>query len=152
MALLETLEVHVFNLYDGRRSTRTILDFGRRKNMNLALTFHPAARLKDFPTPSHETRPTANSPDQIIDIRCRRDGICDTPTCVIWLTPWATTACSASRVHSIEKGSSGRMGFASDEQKWEYLSVKKSICRRSNGMAVQVKQSRSVIPIQQART
>src|SRR6266852_1832584 len=103
--------------------------------MSVVLTSHPAARLKDFPTPSRGAHPTANSPDKIIDIRCRRDGIWDKPTCVIWLTPWATTACSASRVHSTEKGFSGRMGFASEEEKWEYLSVKKSICWRSNGMA-----------------
>jgi hypothetical protein len=79
MAPLETLEVHVFNFHDGRRSARTSLDFERRATMNVALTSHPAARLRDFPTPSHGPRPTANSPDKIIDIRCRRDGIWDKP-------------------------------------------------------------------------
>jgi len=116
MALLETLEVHVFNFHDGRRSARTILDFELRETMN-ALTSHPAARLKDFPTPSRGAHPTPNSPDKIIDIKSRRDGIGDRPTCVIWLTPWATIARSASRVHSIEKGSTGRMGFVSEEEK-----------------------------------
>jgi hypothetical protein len=85
--------------------------------MNVALTSHPAARLKDFLTPSRGARPTAYNPDKIIDIKRRSDGIGDKPTCVIWLTPWATTACSAFRVHSTEKGSSGRMGFAPEEEK-----------------------------------
>jgi hypothetical protein len=152
MALLETLEVHVFDFHDGRRSSRTIFDFERMETMDVALTSHPSTRWKDFPTPSREAHPIANNPDSIIDIICRTDGILDKPTCVIWLTPWATTAFSAARVHSIEKGVSGRMYFTSEEEKWEYLSVKKSICWRSNGMAAQVKQSRSVISIQQART
>jgi hypothetical protein len=65
VALLETLEVHVFNFNDGRRSTRTILDFERRGTMNVALTSHPAARLKDFPAPSRGAHPTANSPNNL---------------------------------------------------------------------------------------
>ena len=101
--------------------------------MNVTPTSHPATQLKDFPTPSRGARPTTNDPDKFI--RCRKDGICDKPTCVIWLTPWATTERSASRVHSMENGSSGRMGFASSEEKWECLSIKKSICCRSKGMA-----------------
>lgn len=145
MALLETLEVYVFNFHDGSRSAGTILDFERRETMYVALTSHLVAQLKGFPTPSRGARPIANSPDKFIDIRCQRDTIWGKPTCVIWLTPWATTSCSASRVHSIEKGFSGRMGFVSEEEKWANLSVKKSICWRSNGMAAQVKQSRSVI-------
>lgn len=71
MTLLETLEVHVFNFHDGGRSSETILDFRRREIMYVTPTSHPAARLKDFPTPSRGERPTANSPDKIIDIRCR---------------------------------------------------------------------------------
>lgn len=101
--------------------------------MNVTPTYHPAAQSKDFPTPSRGVRPITNGPDK--SIRCRNDGICDKATCVIWLTPWATTARSASRVHSVENSSSGRTGFASREEKWECLSIKKSICWRSNGMA-----------------
>lgn len=65
VALLETLEVHVFNFNDGRRSNRTIINFKLRETMNVALTSHPAARLKDFPTPSRRAHPTANSPDNL---------------------------------------------------------------------------------------
>ncbi len=119
--------------------------------MGVVPTSHPAAHLKDFPTPSCKARPTTNSPNKIIDIRGQRDGICDKPTCVIWLTPWSTIERSASRVHSIEKGSSGRTGCASEEEKWEYLSLKKSICSRSNGMAAS-DQSIAFHDIQQART
>jgi hypothetical protein len=68
MALLETLEVHVFNFHDGRRSARTILDFELRETMNVTLTSHLAARLKDFPTPSRGARPTANSPDKLLTL------------------------------------------------------------------------------------
>jgi len=99
-----------------------------RETMNVVPTSHLEIHLKDFPTPNHGAHPITNSPEKIIDISYRRDGICDKPTCEIWWTPWATTACSASRVHSMENGSSGRMGFVSEEEKWEYLSVKKLIC------------------------
>lgn len=68
MALLETLEVHVFNLHDECRSVRTILDFELREIMNETLTSHPATRLKDFPTPNRGARPTANSPDKLLTL------------------------------------------------------------------------------------
>lgn len=134
MALLETLEIHVFDFHDGCGSAKAILVSGRRETVNEAPTFHLKAQLKDSPTPSRGARPTASSPDKFDKYQRKRE-IRDKPTCVIWLMPWATTTRSASRVHSMENGSSGRMGFASEEEKWECLSIKKSICWRSTGMA-----------------
>jgi len=64
--------------------------------------------------------------------------------------PRAMTARSASRVHSVENGTSGKRGFTSDEEKWECLSIRKSICCRSNGGLCQVKQERSAIELQRA--
>ena len=87
MALFKTLEVHVFDLYDGCRSAKAILDFERRKTVNEAPTSHLAAQLKDFPTPSRGARPTTNNPDKFT--KYQRDEMCGKPTCAIWLTPWA---------------------------------------------------------------
>lgn len=51
--------------------------------MNMAPTSHQEAPLKDCLIPSHEERPIKDGPDQIMDIKCERDGIQDKPTCVI---------------------------------------------------------------------
>jgi hypothetical protein len=125
--------VHVFDFHDDCRSAKAILVYGQRETVNEAPTSHLKAQLKDSPTPSREARPTTSSPNRSISTKKK---VCvDKPTCVIWLMPWATTTRNASRVHSMENGSSGRMGFASGEEKWECLSIKKSICWRSTGMA-----------------
>jgi hypothetical protein len=71
MALLETLEVHVFNHHNGRRpSSKVKFDCGRRAIMNSMLTSHRAARLTGWLTPNRGARPIMTGPDIVIDIEC----------------------------------------------------------------------------------
>jgi hypothetical protein len=74
MALLETLEVHVFDLHDDCRSVKAILVSGRRETVNEAPTSHLKAQLKHSPIPSRGARPTASSPDRFI--KYQKEGVC----------------------------------------------------------------------------
>lgn len=64
MALLETLEVHVFDRHDGRRPDKAILDCEQKETTDAAPTSHPAVQLKDYPIPSRGVLPIINDPNK----------------------------------------------------------------------------------------